>query len=83
MCFAKLKTKFREFIYYCQVNEVICPNERIFSSYALFIGYFLFHKLDQSTNICNDDGNDNRVGRNRCSDRDESFSHDIIDDIKN
>ena len=42
--------------------------------------FFLFkHKLHQSTDMFNDDGNNSRSGRNVCSDRDESFSYDVID----
>ena len=38
--FAKLETGFREIIHYWQIHEIICLNERILSSYTLFIGLF-------------------------------------------
>ena len=40
---------------------------------------FLFqHELHQSTNMYNDDRNDNRIGRNSWRGRDNSFDYDII-----
>ena len=54
--------------------------ERIFSSYTFFIGCFSFqHTLHQIPNTYNDHRNGIRVGRSRCSDRDESFGYNIND----
>ena len=43
---------------------------RLFSSFQ--------HKLHQSTNTYNDDGNSSRAGCSGCSDCDESFGCDIM-----
>ena len=37
------------------------------------------HELHQNTNIHNDDGNNNRKGRNGWGDRGDSFNYDITD----
>ena len=74
--FAKLEKEFfLENLLSGQINEAICLNERIFFGYTLFLAYFLFqHELHRSTDMYNDDGNDNRVGRSSCCDRDPSFN---------
>ena len=52
-----------------------CLNERIISSYTLFIGLFMFqHKLQQSTTMYSNHRNGSRVGYSGCSDRDESLA---------
>ena len=72
MCFAKLETEVRKIILSRQFDEISCLNERIFSSYTLFIGVFLFqHKLHQSTNMYSDDENDGRVSSHASRDRNE------------
>ena len=81
VCFVKLETEFREIIHSWQINEITCLNERIFFSYTLFICHiFSFqHKLYQSTNrTYNYHGNGNTVGRNVCSNPDESFGYIMI-----
>ena len=56
--------------------------KNIFELYFIHKLFFLFqHKLHQNTNMYNYDGNDSRVGRDGCSDGDESFGYDIIDAI--
>ena len=42
----------------------LCLNERIFSSYNSYVTFLFQHELHQSTNMYNDDRNDNRIGRN-------------------
>ena len=84
MNFAKLEREFREIILSGQINVIKCLNERIFSSYTLFKGYYYFfflfqHELHQSTNMFEDDGVGSTVARNHCSDRHESFGYGIID----
>lgn len=52
----------------------------IFELFFIHRLHFLIqHILHQSTNIYNDDGNDTRVGRKGCSDRDDSINYEIID----
>ena len=80
MSFAKLETEFTNITHSWEINEIACLNERIFSSYTLFIWFFSFqHKLHQSPNTYNDHGNGSRVGLSGCSDCDESFGYDIND----
>ena len=61
--FAKLETEFREIILSGNVNETVYLNERIVSSYYSEVMFLYHHELHQSTNMYNDDGNKNRIGR--------------------
>ena len=80
MYFAKLETEFRDIILSWKINEIACLDKRIFSIYTLLIVLpFFQQKLNQNTNMCNDDGNESRVARNGCSDRYEPFGYDITD----
>ena len=78
-----LKEEFGENIPSEQVNEAVRLNERKFSHYSLFIGYVFclgICVLFEWDDGFSDGGNDSRVGCSSCSDCDESFNYDVIDD---
>ena len=70
-----LLLEFREIIHSWQITEITYLSERIFFSYFLFIFFLFQHKLHQSTNTYNYQGNGSPVGRSGRTNPNESCGY--------